>query len=292
MTQHHDTNQQERQTPVVAGSAAASHPKNRPVLIVIPGAWHQPGNYTLLAETLRQQGYKVEVAALSTMGEPDAIREKTHHDDVEIVRALVGPHLAAGREVVLVGHSYGGLVATDVAAGSTVEERRAVITGPDELQGGGVKAVVYIASPAVVEKGISLTTGMEKMGMGEPPANEGKVFLESGVAKTTDDCWKYLYGPADEVLSQKAFAMTQRHHSLASFLSESAAGARDLHARLAYVVTAADMFTVPPAVQHRIADGMGPRCEKHVFEGAGHAPWMQPELLPRLLEVITGVAED
>lgn len=179
MVQHHDTNHQERQPPVIA-SGAANHRKPRPAIIIIPGAWHQPVHYTALAEPLRQQGYKVEVAALSTMGDPDAIRAKTHHDDVEIVRALLEPHLAAGREVVLVGHSYGGLVATDTAAGFTVEERGAVPTGPDgglQVQGGGVRAVVYIASPAVVEKGISLTSGMEKMSMGDPPANEGKVTV-------------------------------------------------------------------------------------------------------------------
>lgn len=179
MIQHHDTNHQERQSPVIA-SGAADHRKPRPTIIIIPGAWHQPVHYTALAEPLRQQGYKVEVAALSTMGDPDAIRAKTHHDDVEIVRALLEPHLAAGREVVLVGHSYGGLVATDTAAGFTVEERGAVPTGPDgglQVQGGGVRAVVYIASPAVVEKGISLTSGMEKMSMGDPPASEGKVTV-------------------------------------------------------------------------------------------------------------------
>ncbi|TLD18657.1 hypothetical protein PspLS_10281 [Pyricularia sp. CBS 133598] len=291
MVQHHDANHQQRQPPVATGNAA-NNSKHRPVVIIIPGAWHRPVHYTRLAEPLRQQGYKVEVAALSTMGEPDAIRERTHHDDVEIVRTLVAPHLAEGCEVVLVGHSYGGLVATDTAAGLTVEERGAVLTGPEGLQGGGVKAVVYVASPAVVEKGISLNAGMEKMSEGEPPANEGKVSLENGVVKTTDECWKYLYGPADEKLSREAFAATSRHHSVASFLSESAAGARDLRARLAYVVAAADQFTLTPAVQHRIADGMGPRCEKHVFEGSGHAPWMQPELLPRLVEVITGIAED
>ncbi|EHA46658.1 hypothetical protein MGG_10555 [Pyricularia oryzae 70-15] len=294
MVQHHDTNHQERQSPVIA-SGAANHRKPRPTIIIIPGAWHQPVHYTALAEPLRQRGYKVEVAALSTMGDPDAIRAKTHHDDVEIVRALLEPHLAAGREVVLVGHSYGGLVATDTAAGFTVEERGAVPTGPDgglQVQGGGVRAVVYIASPAVVEKGISLTSGMEKMSMGDPPANEGKVTLEDGVAKTSDECWKHLYSPADEKVSRAAFAASRRHHSVASFLSASAAGARDLRARLAYVVAAADEFTLSPAVQHRIADGMGPRCTKHVFEGAGHAPWLQPELLPRLVGVVTGVAED
>ncbi|KAL5867467.1 hypothetical protein ACKVWC_011357 [Pyricularia oryzae] len=47
------------------------------------------------------------------MGEPNTIREKTHHDDVEVVRGIVRPHLDAGQEVVLVAHSYGGLVATD-----------------------------------------------------------------------------------------------------------------------------------------------------------------------------------
>ncbi|KAI6363274.1 hypothetical protein MCOR03_000982 [Pyricularia oryzae] len=47
------------------------------------------------------------------MGEPNTIRGKTHHDDVEVVRGIERPHLNAGREVVLVAHSYGGLVATD-----------------------------------------------------------------------------------------------------------------------------------------------------------------------------------
>lgn len=177
MSPHHVDLRQEQPRPAASG-ATGDHSGQRPVIVIIPGAWHHPVHYNLLAKGLRQLGFEFEVVELSTMGEPEAIVGKTHHDDVKIVRDAIQPHLDAGREVVLVPHSYGGFVATDVAAGCTVEERRDAAGGDDGLEvggRGGVKAVVYMASPVTSEKGVGLTAACELV-RGEYP-----ILIESFV---------------------------------------------------------------------------------------------------------------
>ncbi|EHA51152.1 hypothetical protein MGG_10033 [Pyricularia oryzae 70-15] len=293
MSPHHVDLRQEQPRPAASG-ATGDHSGQRPVIVIIPGAWHHPVHYNLLAKGLRQLGFEFEVVELSTMGEPEAIVGKTHHDDVKIVRDAIQPHLDAGREVVLVPHSYGGFVATDVAAGCTVEERRDAAGGDDGLEvggRGGVKAVVYMASPVTSEKGVGLTAACELVRGEYPILIEGFVNVEEDVSRTTDESWRVLYHGVDEKLAKEAFAATSRHHSSSSFISEAAAGGRDLRTALTYVITGEEKFILSPTVQHRIADSLGPRCTKQVLEGSGHAPWMQPELLPRLLDIIEGAAQ-
>ncbi|KAI6590814.1 hypothetical protein MCOR12_008285 [Pyricularia oryzae] len=219
------------------------------------------------------------------MGEPEAILGKTHHENIKVVRDTIQPYLDAGREVALVAHSYGGFVATDAAAGHTVEDRR-------EVGGrGGVKTVVYIVSPASGQKGIGLMASTNLVRGEHPAFTEGLVDVQGGVMSLTEESWKSLYRGVDEKLAKEAFAATSRYHSSASFMSETAAGARDLRAPLTYVIAGDDNFIISPAVQHRIADSLGPRCKKHALEGSGHAPWMQPELLPRFLDIIKGAVQ-
>ncbi|TLD04330.1 uncharacterized protein PgNI_12112 [Pyricularia grisea] len=296
MSPHHVDVSQEQQ-PAASSSATGNDSEQRPVIVIIPGAWHHPVHYKQLAKGLRQLGFVVEVIELVTMGEPDAILNRTHHDDVKVVRATIQPHLDAGREVVLVGHSYGGFVATDVAAGYTVEDRRKSAVSGDGLEGagqngsGGVKAVVYIASPAAVEKGVGVLASVEQIKGDAEVSIDGLVIIENGVMRRTEESRNSLYRGVDEKLAKEAFAATSPYHSCASYMSEAAACACHLRAPLTYVITGDERFIMSPPVQHKIADSMGPRCKKHVLQGAGHAPWMQPELLPRLLDIIKGAAQ-
>ncbi len=100
--------------------------------VLVPGFWLGAWAWRPVTEALRQRGHTVYPVSLTGMGEradrarPETTLE-THVDDV--VKLLVSEDL---HDVVLVGHSYAGLVIT--AAADRVAERIAqlvyVDTGP------------------------------------------------------------------------------------------------------------------------------------------------------------------
>jgi pimeloyl-ACP methyl ester carboxylesterase len=82
-------------------------------IVLVPGAFHGGWYFDAIAPTLRQHGHNV--LALTLTGQEkqrvkSAINLKTHID--EVVGAIVDHDLA---DVILVGHSYAGLVITGVA---------------------------------------------------------------------------------------------------------------------------------------------------------------------------------
>lgn len=105
----------------VAMRAAAPKPKDtastRPTVVLVHGAWADGSSWYRVMDRLRKAGYPVIAE-----GNP---LEGLAHDSAMLqsrLRAITGP-------VILVGHSYGGAVITDAAAGNP-----------------NVKALVYIAA--------------------------------------------------------------------------------------------------------------------------------------------------
>ena len=85
-----------------------------PTFVLVPGAWCGAGIWDDVAERLRAAGCAVSALTLTgleqgTQGDPSAVGLQDHVDDV--LRHLTEKDL---REVVLVGHSYSGLVVGQV----------------------------------------------------------------------------------------------------------------------------------------------------------------------------------
>lgn len=113
---------------------------------------------------------------------------------------------------------------------------------------------------------------------------------KDGLGVTKDYCWSIFYGNVDEKLAKEMFAATSRHHSMACFRSGCQVGAGEVRTRVVYVVSEKDAC-IRPEVQHRLADALGPRCEKISLENAGHAPWLEAEELPKLVDILREVAD-
>jgi pimeloyl-ACP methyl ester carboxylesterase len=98
-----------------AADPAASVPPPQPVLVSVHGAWAGGWQMKKVAPLLEAQGWKVYRPTLSGLGEhyhtasPD-IGLSTHIDD--IVNFILFEDL---HDVILLGHSYGGMVITGVA---------------------------------------------------------------------------------------------------------------------------------------------------------------------------------
>lgn len=125
-------------------------PEN-PIIVLVHGAWQTAAQWQPLAERLVGSGFTVVQPQNASSGTDAAtLRGKTYQDDVKVIRSAMQPHLAAGKEIVIVCHSYGGVPASAAAAGYQVHERRALGLS------GGIRHIVYLAAFAFPAKGLSL----------------------------------------------------------------------------------------------------------------------------------------
>jgi pimeloyl-ACP methyl ester carboxylesterase len=80
-----------------------------PTLVFTPGAWHRPTCYTKVMKALREQ-HNIRCRSFplpSTSSDPNA----TFRDDLDAARAAISSETGQGCDVVLIAHSYGGMVA-------------------------------------------------------------------------------------------------------------------------------------------------------------------------------------
>jgi pimeloyl-ACP methyl ester carboxylesterase len=122
----------------------------KPVIVLVHGAWHHPHYYRRLIDPLREQGYVVLAPPMASTGPDDSVAGKTWVDDVRRIHEVMLPHLDEGREAIVVCHSQGGIAGSASIEGQSVAERKAL-----GLKG-GVRAVIYIAAFALPERGLSL----------------------------------------------------------------------------------------------------------------------------------------
>ena len=81
--------------------------------VLIHGAWHDGSCWDEVATQLRTAGHEVHTPTLAGQGRGDVSRAVGHADAVaSAAEAIVGAEL---RDIVLVGHSYGGTVISKLA---------------------------------------------------------------------------------------------------------------------------------------------------------------------------------
>ncbi|TQN66027.1 hypothetical protein CSHISOI_09385 [Colletotrichum shisoi] len=124
-----------------------------PTILFAPGAWHRPWVFDLVREDLAGRGYPTAAAALASVGSTDA--DVGLDQDVEAVRAVLRGLVDAGRDVVVVAHSYGGIPVANAVRGLNYKDLAA------EGRRGGVVMVVYMASFAIPEGDSLFNDGKE-----------------------------------------------------------------------------------------------------------------------------------
>ncbi|QYN21814.1 alpha/beta fold hydrolase [Amycolatopsis sp. DSM 110486] len=80
--------------------------------VLVHGAWYAGWSWREVADALREQGHEVHVVEQLPSGGPDPAAFGDVSTDVAHVRDLVD---GLGRDVVLVGHSYGGIVVGELS---------------------------------------------------------------------------------------------------------------------------------------------------------------------------------
>lgn len=98
-----------------AAPAAAADSATKPVMLIVHGAWGGAWQFAKVDPLLRDRGFDVRRVTLTGLGERSHLASKdiglaTHIDDV--VNVILFENL---RDIILVGHSYGGMVISGVA---------------------------------------------------------------------------------------------------------------------------------------------------------------------------------
>jgi pimeloyl-ACP methyl ester carboxylesterase len=231
--------------------------RSLPTLVFIPGAWHLPACYgpiTLLLST-KHNFRCVPVTLPSTQGDPQA----TFKDDLDAARVAIAAETSAGRDVVLIAHSYGGMVANSAIKGFTKRPGRSQRP---------LAAAAAEANPAAPPN----ATG--------PPSGSGHVtgliLIASGFTLSGLTFMAHDLATSEEQDYWASQLTPQSLKALFEGAEHSYAGWRDLDLAW-YIGTEADKG-LPAWVQRfgvGVARGMGPTKVRHVeMIGSSHSPFL------------------
>lgn len=113
---------------------------SKPAIVVIPGGACPVVFYHDLVSSLKKHGYEAETHNLrSYTDNPKHSEPQGLAEDAAYLHAKIEALAAQGKDVVVVGHSYGGLVTTDAAHGLSKAERA------QAGKRGGVVRIIYLS---------------------------------------------------------------------------------------------------------------------------------------------------
>ncbi|MEU4420794.1 alpha/beta hydrolase [Actinoplanes sp. NPDC024001] len=239
-------------TVVAAGPAVAHQPK--PTVVLIHGAFADSSGWNGVVRRLQDDGYPVVAAANPLRGvAADAANVKA------LLASIEGP-------IVLVGHSYGGMVASSAAAGDR-----------------DVKALVFVAAfaPLAGESAVELSEKFPGSTLGETLRT---VPLPDGNADLYVDpkLFRKQFA-ADVPASQTALMAVAQRPVTAAALNEDAAGPQAWTTIPSYFLVAGADLNIPPAVQHYQADRAGGTVR--TVKNASHAVFVsQPSITASFIE--------
>ncbi|EPS45569.1 hypothetical protein H072_467 [Dactylellina haptotyla CBS 200.50] len=245
-----------------------------PTLVFVPGAWHKPLCYSKIIKILEERhGVRcVAITLPSTAGDPEA----TFKDDLDTTRAAISNEITQGRNVIVIAHSYGGLVGNSAIKGFARPKQ----ADPSETSPSG-----YVVGLVLIASGFTLN-GLAFMDpfFGIPPP-AWRVNKETGFADLVADPRQFFYHdvPEDEV---EYWVSQLTPHSLKSLFEggeHTYAGWMDVPAW--YIGTIEDQGL--PVVAQRLnvgmARSMGTTVEHRELQ-TSHSPFLsQPEEVVEIL---------
>ncbi|RAL00748.1 alpha/beta hydrolase [Aspergillus ibericus CBS 121593] len=118
-----------------------------PTLLFVPGAWHSPESYRRVVDQLEAVGYESDLVHLPSVGPAQHLPDFSA--DVVHIRGHIQRLVDAGKLVVVVVHSYGGIPASEAVKGLDWDTRQR------NGQTGGVVHLFFCCS-FIVPEGKSL----------------------------------------------------------------------------------------------------------------------------------------
>jgi pimeloyl-ACP methyl ester carboxylesterase len=238
-----------------------------PTLVFIPGAWHKPTCYDKIINILQKYKLKcISITLPSTLGNPEA----TFKDDLDITRNSISSEIGQGNNVVVIAHSYGGMVGNSAIKGFAKPK------GTDEASSTSIGHVIGLI---LIASGYTFT-GLSFMDpfFGNPPP-AWRVNNETGFAELVASPREFFYHdvPTEEVGHWIAQLTPQSLKSLFEGGEHSYAGWTDVPSW--YIGTIEDQG-LPVVVQRMavaMAREMGAQVEHREMQ-TSHSPFLsKPE---------------
>jgi len=124
----------------------------KPQIVLIPGAWHKPECFSIIIPKLEAHGYTVHTRQMPSVTESDPPTDLSR--DVAAARDLVTKAIGGGNDVVVVPHSWAGLVAGSAFGGMGKKEREA------KGEKGGIVRAAYMCA-FMAPEGVSLLDAIQ-----------------------------------------------------------------------------------------------------------------------------------
>ncbi|KEF61206.1 uncharacterized protein A1O9_02771 [Exophiala aquamarina CBS 119918] len=220
--------------------APPSQPK--PAIVVIPGSACPTPFYADLVANLTAHGYEAQVHNLRTYtANPTAETVPgSLADDAEYFHGKIAALADAGKDVVVVAHSYGGLVATDAVHGLSKAERGG--------KAGGVVRIIYLSCIVGAVGSTSAETcapSLPKFDFMEP-VDESGAFMRQIPAQSAP----LVY--SDMPLAQGLEWVSQMWPQATRSFTDKIQHAGYLHSPVTYILCTKDEVLLPGFQRERI----------------------------------------
>ncbi|KAF1343793.1 hypothetical protein BDV97DRAFT_363034 [Delphinella strobiligena] len=227
-------------------------PLAKPTIVLVGGAWYEVYQYNPLVFALRAAGHTVSTPALATVnGEQEDFSE-----DVFVVREAIVSATEAGNDVVVLMHSYGGVVGSEAVQGLSRLDR----SGEDREKGSVVQ-MIYLSAFAIPE-GICL---LDAFGGKPLPWWE-----DAGKAWRIIDTQKILFNDVGKSKADELAAQLNTH-AKGAFTSKATYAAWK-HIESTYIICENDN-AIPVEIQEAMCKQDGNKF-RAVRLDATHIPWI------------------
>ncbi len=223
-------------------------------IVLVHGAWHGPWAWSKVAGPLRERGFVVHTPANPSSGpDPDSLGDL--YDDADNVRRTLA---GLDGEALVVAHSYGGVVATEGAAGA-----------------GNVAHLLYLTA-FMLDEGESLR---ETVGGVEP---DWQIVDEAGLGVTVTRAEEIFYNDCSPEDAAEAAGQLEPQSREALGQSVRQAAWHDIPST--YLICERDN-AIPPFVQEELAQRAG---EVRRLD-ASHSPFLsRPDEVIELIAELAG----
>jgi thioesterase domain-containing protein len=114
---------------------------SNPSIVIVPGAWHRPAHFQGLIDELAKVNYDAVGVTLPSVDSNPPLA--SWEQDAQAVREAIMERLDAGKDVIVLAHSFGGIAMSEAAKGLGKKGRAA-----QGLRGGIIK-LVYMCAMAL-----------------------------------------------------------------------------------------------------------------------------------------------
>ncbi|KAL8791759.1 MAG: hypothetical protein Q9195_005635 [Heterodermia aff. obscurata] len=244
-----------------------------PTFVLVPGNFLPSTYYSSTVKLLESHGYPTRVIAIPSTGSDTSLT--SNELDVAAVREVIQELSDAGKEIIIVAHSYGAIPACEAVDGLGLQERLKL------SKSGGVVRLVFVAA-WLLQEGENPPDIIARNEMEAP-----WVKFEGGNAVAEDPAYAFHNDTSADVAAHWSPLTT--HSDLAAFATPLKHAAWR-HIPTTYVICELDKAILPYVQESMVASTDG--AVKAVRLHSGHLPMLSmPEKLSEILveEVRKGV---